>query len=108
MAEAKQIRILCVDDHRIVRDGISLLISREPDMNVVASAANGAEAVKAFRQHKPDVTLMDLQMPEVNGVEAIRTIRSETPDAKVIVLTMYQGDEDIHRALQAGATAYLL
>lgn len=108
MAEPRRLRILCVDDHRIVRDGIGLLISREPDMEVVASAANGEEAVTLFRQHKPDVTLMDLQMPVLNGVEAIRAIRQEVPDARIVVLTMYQGDEDIHRALHAGAAAYLL
>lgn len=108
MAPHKRLRILCVDDHRIVRDGISLLISREPDMEVVGSASNGEEAVAAFRKHKPDVTLMDLQMPGVNGVDATRTIRQDAPDARIVVLTMYQGDEDIHRALQAGAAAYLL
>lgn len=108
MADPKRLRILCVDDHRIVRDGIGLLIAREPDMEVVASASNGEEAIKMFREHRPDVTLMDLQMPVLNGVDAIRSIRKAAPDARIVVLTMYQGDEDIYRALEAGAAGYLL
>jgi len=102
------IRILCVDDHRIVREGIELIIARQPDMQVVASAAGGDESVELFRRHHPDVTLMDLQLGAMSGVEAIRVIRREHPEAKIVVLTMYQGDEDIFRALQAGATTYLL
>jgi DNA-binding NarL/FixJ family response regulator len=102
------IRILCVDDHRIVREGIELIIARQPDMQVVASAAGGDESVELFRRHHPDVTLMDLQLGAMSGVEAIRVIRREHPDARIVVLTMYQGDEDIFRALQAGATTYLL
>jgi DNA-binding NarL/FixJ family response regulator len=102
------IRILCVDDHRIVREGIELIIARQPDMQVVASAAGGDESVELFRRHHPDVTLMDLQLGGISGVEAIRVIRREHPEARIVVLTMYQGDEDIFRALQAGATTYLL
>jgi DNA-binding NarL/FixJ family response regulator len=102
------IRVLCVDDHRIVREGIALIISRQPDMEVVGSAATGEEAVQLFTRHRPDVTLMDLQLPTMSGLEAIQTIRREHDDARIIVLTMYQGDEDIHRALSAGATTYLL
>jgi DNA-binding NarL/FixJ family response regulator len=102
------IRILCVDDHRIVREGIELIIARQPDMQVVASAAGGDESVELFRRHHPDVTLMDLQLGAMSGVEAIRVIRREHPEARIVVLTMYQGDEDIFRALQAGATTYLL
>jgi DNA-binding NarL/FixJ family response regulator len=102
------IRVLCVDDHRIVREGIALIISRQPDMEVVGSAATGEEAVLLFKRHRPDVTLMDLQLPTMSGLEAIQTIRREYDDARIIVLTMYQGDEDIHRALSAGATTYLL
>jgi DNA-binding NarL/FixJ family response regulator len=102
------IRILCVDDHRIVREGIELIIARQPDMQVVASAAGGDESVELFRRHHPDVTLMDLQLGGMSGVEAIRVIRREHPEARIVVLTMYQGDEDIFRALQAGATTYLL
>lgn len=103
-----RIRVLCVDDHRIVLDGLSLLIRRQRDMEVVGCAATGEEAVDLFREHKPDVTLMDLQMPSMSGLEAIRLIRREHDAAKVVVLTMYQGDEDIYRALQAGAAAYVL
>ena len=102
------IRVLCVDDHRIVREGIGLIIAREPDMEVVGSAATGEEAVAVFTRERPDVTLMDLQLPTMSGLEAIHAIRREDADARIIVLTMYQGDEDIHRALTAGATTYLL
>ena len=102
------IRVLCVDDHRIVREGIGLIIARQPDMEVVGSAATGEEAVIVFKRERPDVTLMDLQLPAMSGLEAIQAIRREDADARIIVLTMYQGDEDIHRALAAGATTYLL
>ncbi len=101
-------RILCVDDHPVVRDGISFIVNRQPDLEVVGCAGNGEEAIALFRQLRPDITLMDLQLPGVSGLEAIRTIRRENPEARVIVLTMYRGDEDIYRALQAGAAAYLL
>ena len=107
MAKNK-IRILCVDDHRLVLAGIELMIGRQPDMTVVGSATSGEEAVSLFRQHKPDITLMDLQLPVMTGLEAIRAIRHLSPDARIIVLTMYHGDEDIHRALMAGASTYLL
>jgi DNA-binding NarL/FixJ family response regulator len=103
-----RIRVLCVDDHRIVRDGIALIIGRQPDMTVVGSAATGEEAVAHFTRHRPDVTLMDLQLGSMSGVEAIRAIRAVDVAARIVVLTMYQGDEDIHRALQAGAATYLL
>jgi DNA-binding NarL/FixJ family response regulator len=102
------IRVLCVDDHRIVREGIGLIIARQPDMEVVGSAATGEEAVALFKRERPDVTLMDLQLSTMSGLEAIQAIRREDADARIIVLTMYQGDEDIHRALTAGATTYLL
>ena len=102
------IRVLCVDDHRIVREGIGLIIARQPDMEVVGSAATGEEAVIVFKRERPDVTLMDLQLSTMSGLEAIQAIRREDADARIIVLTMYQGDEDIHRALTAGATTYLL
>ena len=103
-----RIRVLVVDDHRIVREGIALILQREPDIAVIGSAASGEEAVDAYVHGRPDVVLMDLQLPGINGVKAIRAIRTIDPQARVIVLTMYQGDEDIHRALQAGATTYLL
>ena len=103
-----QIRILAVDDHVLVREGISVLISTEPDFTLVAEASNGREAIKQFRAHLPDVTIMDLQMPEMNGLDAIIAIRGEFPDAKIIVLTTYKGDVQILRALKAGARGYLL
>ena len=105
---AKQIRILTVDDHPLLRQGIAALIADESDMAVVAEAANGREAIQQFRAHRPDVTLMDLQMPEMNGVDAMIAIRGEFPDARIIVLTTYAGDVQALRALQAGARAYLL
>jgi two-component system NarL family response regulator len=100
--------VLCTDDHRIVREGIALIINRQLDMEVVASAASGEEALDLFRAHRPDVTLMDLQLGGMSGLETIRAIRRLQPTARIVVLTMYQGDEDIYRALKAGAAAYLL
>jgi DNA-binding NarL/FixJ family response regulator len=105
---AAALRLLIVDDHRLLRKGIARLLDLEPGMTVVAEAGNGEEAVEQFRRHTPDVTLMDLELPRMDGVEAITAIRREFPNARVIALTMYQGDEDIHRAVQAGAAAYLL
>lgn len=102
------IRILSVDDHPLLRKGIMALIAGESGMQLVAEAANGEEAIDAFRRHRPDVTLMDLQMPGVNGAEAITRIRSEFPAARIIVLTTYAGDTQVLRALKAGAQAYLL
>jgi DNA-binding NarL/FixJ family response regulator len=103
-----RIRVLCVDDHRIVREGLRMIIDSEPDMVVIGSAANGHEAVTRYEEHTPDITLMDLQLPEMGGVDAIRAIRQIDAGARIIVLTMYKGDEDIHRALAAGASTYLL
>jgi DNA-binding NarL/FixJ family response regulator len=108
MARDQRIRVLCVDDHRIVREGISLIIGRQPDMEVVGSAASGEESIALFRQHQPDVTLMDLQLGRMSGVDAIRAIKAQSRDARIVVLTMYSGDEDIYRALEAGAVTYLL
>ncbi|MGE3507950.1 MAG: response regulator [Vicinamibacterales bacterium] len=108
MTTEAPIRVLCVDDHRIVREGIALIIDRQPDMAVVGSAASGEEAVGLFRECLPDVTLMDLQLGGMSGVEAIRAIKAFAPNARIVVLTMYSGDEDIYRALQAGAVTYLL
>ncbi len=104
----RPIRVLCVDDHAVVREGIAGLIGRQADIKLVAAAASGEEAVALFRTTRPDVTLMDLQLPGLSGLEAIRAIRQGFPDARIIVLTMYQGDEDIYRALRAGAVTYLL
>lgn len=103
-----QIRILVVEDHHIVRQGLVALLKTVPDMTVVADASDGQEAVTLFRQHQPDVTLMDLRLPNLSGVEAVKEIRAEFPAARIIVLTTFDGDEDIYRALQAGARGYLL
>lgn len=103
-----RIRVMCVEDHRIVREGIALIITREPDMQVVAFAATGDEAVQKFEQHQPDITLMDLRLGKTSGLDAITAIRRRHGDARIIVLTMYQGDEDIHQALKSGAATYLL
>lgn len=106
--EPKLIRVLCVDDHPLLRDGIAALVNAEPDMKLIAEASNGREAVEKFRLHHPDVTLMDIQMPDVGGIEAIIQIQSERPDARIIVLTTYTGDVQVVRALRAGARAYIL
>ena len=108
MKKAKQIRVLCVDDHPIVRDGLRAVISTQRDMTVVDEAAEGQAAVTKYREHRPDVVVMDLRMPSLGGVEATRQIRKEFPGSRIIVLTTYEGDEDIHRALEAGAQGYLL
>jgi DNA-binding NarL/FixJ family response regulator len=105
---ASLIRILTVDDHPLLRKGIAALVNAETDLKLVAEASNGKEAVEAFRSHQPDVTLMDLQMPEVDGLEAINAIRRLSPEARIIVLTTYSGDVQILRALKAGAKAYIL
>lgn len=106
--DRKSIRILTVDDHPVVRNGIAGLIIDQPDMVMVGQAANGREAIQQFREHQPDVTLMDLQMPELNGLDAIIAIRDEFPQARIIVLTTYTGDVQVVRALKAGAQGYLL
>src|ERR1700689_2191457 len=104
----KPIRILTVDDHPLLREGIAALVNAESDMKLVAEASNGQEAIEQFRLHRPDVTLMDLQMPALNGIEAIIGIRSEFPEARIIVLTTYAGDVQVVRALKAGARGYIL
>jgi DNA-binding NarL/FixJ family response regulator len=106
--DEKKIRILAVDDHPILRQGIAGLIADESDMTLIGEAANGREAIQQFRTHRPDVTLMDLQMPEMNGLDALIAIRGEFPEARIIVLTTYTGDVQATRALKAGARAYLL
>src|SRR5271156_6102661 len=102
------IRILTVDDHPLLREGIAALVNTEPDMKVVAEASNGEDAIEKFRSHRPDVTLMDLQLPGLNGIEAITRIRSEFSNARLIVLTTYTGDVQVLRALRAGARGYIL
>jgi len=102
------IRILSCDDHALFRQGIAALLATQPDMSLVAEAANGRDAVQQYREHRPDITLMDLQMPEMNGLDALTTIRGEFPDARIIVLTTYTGDVQVLRAMKVGARAYLL
>lgn len=108
MGDSQPIRILVVDDHWVVREGLALIVGREDDLEIAAVAATGEEAVAAFERDHPDVVLMDLQLPGMSGVDAIRTISRSDPNARIIVLTMYDGDEDIHRALEAGAATYML
>jgi DNA-binding NarL/FixJ family response regulator len=102
------IRILSCDDHALFRQGIAALLATQPDMSLVAEASNGRDAVQQFRAHRPDITLMDLQMPEMNGLDALTTIRGEFPEARIIVLTTYTGDVQVLRAMKVGARAYLL
>jgi len=102
------IRVLTVDDHALIREGVAALIANQKDMHLVGEASNGREAIEQFRSHRPDVTLMDLQMPEMNGIDALIAIRSEFPEARIIVLTTYAGDALCKRAMKAGAQAYIL
>lgn len=108
MKKAKAIRVLCVDDHPVVRDGLRAIITTQPDMTVVDEAGDGLTCLVKYREHKPDVVVMDLRMPGMGGVDATHKIREEFPDAHIIILTTYEGDEDIYRALESGAQAYLL
>lgn len=108
MSDAALIRLLIADDHPSMREGLAALLERQADLKVIALASNGLEAIDQFREHQPDVTLMDLRMPGLEGADAVAAIRAEFPDARIIVLTTYDGDEDIYRALRAGACGYLL
>ena len=106
--DARTIRILCVDDHQLLREGIAAVVEGQPDMRLVGEATSGQEAIESFRRQRPDVTLMDLRMPDMNGIEAITAIRAEFPTARIIVLTTYAGDALAVEALRAGASGYLL
>jgi len=103
-----QIRVFSVDDHPLLREGIAALVNNQPDMTLVAEAATGAEALERFKQHVPDVTLMDLRLPDMSGIDILIAIRTEFPEARIIMLTTFEGDVEIHRALQAGARGYVL
>jgi DNA-binding NarL/FixJ family response regulator len=108
MNPEQKIRILVVDDHPIVRLGVAAIIDAQSDMRVIAQAGSGEEAVRLFRKHRPDITMMDLRLPGMSGLEALRAIRQEDPHAKCLVLTTYEGDEDIHQAIAAGAVGYII
>ena len=108
MTEPAHIRILSVDDHPLLREGIATIIKKQPDMLLVSQACNGTEAIQHYRTHRPDVTLMDLRLPDLNGIDAMIAIRAEFPEARIIILTTFEGDVEIQRALEAGARGYLL
>jgi DNA-binding NarL/FixJ family response regulator len=108
MSNSTPIRIFSIDDHPLMREGIAAIIRNEPDMLLVAEASNGREAIQGFREHRPDITLMDLRLPDINGIDAMVAIRTEFPDARIIMLTTFEGDVEIRRALQAGAVSYML
>ncbi|OLD58147.1 MAG: DNA-binding response regulator [Acidobacteria bacterium 13_1_40CM_2_56_5] len=108
MSDPTRIRVLCVDDHPLLREGIAAIINSQPDMVLIAEASNGTEAIQKFKEHRPDVTLMDLRLPDINGVDSLMAIRADAPDARIIMLSTFEGDVEIQRALQAGARAYLL
>ncbi|OLC32264.1 MAG: DNA-binding response regulator [Acidobacteria bacterium 13_1_40CM_56_16] len=108
MSDPTRIRVLCVDDHPLLREGIAAIINSQPDMVLIAEASNGTEAIQKFKEHRPDVTLMDLRLPDISGVDSLMAIRADAPDARIIMLSTFEGDVEIQRALQAGARAYLL
>ena len=106
--DQKRIRVLSVDDHPLLRDGIACIITHQPDMVLVSQASGGREAIQRYREHRPDVTLMDLRMPDLSGIDALLAIRAEFPDARIVILTTFESDEEVRRAAEAGACGYLL
>jgi DNA-binding NarL/FixJ family response regulator len=108
MSDQTKIRVFSVDDHPLLREGIAAIIDNQPDMSMVAQAATGSEAIQMFRQHQPDVTLMDLRLPDISGIDALIAIRAEFPEARIIMLTTFEGDVEIQRSLKAGARGYML
>ena len=108
MSDQARIRVFCVDDHPLMREGIAVIINHQPDMLLLAEASTGFEAIQKYREHQPDVTLMDLRLPDMSGIDSLIAIRAEFPEARIIMLTTYEGDVEIQRALGAGARGYLL
>jgi DNA-binding NarL/FixJ family response regulator len=108
MMEQDRIRVLSVDDHALLREGIAMIINCQPDMVIVSQAAGGKDAIEQYREHRPDITLMDLRMPDLSGIDALVAIRAEFPEARIIMLTTFEGGEEVQRALKSGACGYLL